>query len=134
MKLIELEYVNTNLPKDWKPYYIFLMKVENKIVGKVVLREGTRKERYYDGHVGYTVDSAYRGHNYAYQAVMLLKDKAVKLGFKELIITCSPDNIASKKTILKLDPIYLETVTIPEILRKDFEPGETVKEVYLIEL
>ena len=46
MKLIKQEYVNTSLPKGWKPYYIFLIVVDDIEVGKIVLREGTRKERY----------------------------------------------------------------------------------------
>lgn len=134
MKLEKQIYIDTDLPKGWKPYYIYLMKVENKIVGRLTLREGTNEERYFDGHIGYTVEPEFRGHNYAYQAVLALKPIAQKMGFKELIITCSPDNIASKKTILKLKAIHLETVKIPLKYRKDFGAGETVKEIYLIKL
>ena len=121
MKLIKQEYVDKGLPRGWQPYYIYQIVVNNEVVGKVVLREGTLEERYYDGHVGYSVDKQYRGHNYAYQAVMLLK-------------TCSPDNLASKKTILKLNAKYLQTVMIPKELRKDFDEDEIEKEVYLLEL
>lgn len=134
MKLIRHEYVNENLPKGWKPYYIFLIVVDEIEVGKIVLREGTRIERYYDGHIGYTVDLKYQGHHYAYQATKLLEKEAVQLGFNELIITCSPDNIASKKTILKLKAKYLETVFISQELRKNFTADELEKEVYLIKL
>ncbi len=87
MKLIKQEYVNTSLPKGWKPYYIFLIVVDDIEVGKIVLREGTRKERYYDGHIGYNIELKYRGHHYAYQATKLLIKEAVLLGFDELIIT-----------------------------------------------
>ena len=134
MKLIKQEYVDKGLPRCWKPYYIYQIVVNNEVVGKVVLREGTLEERYYDGHVGYSVDKQYRGHNYAYQAVMLLKKEALLLGFDKLIITCSPDNLASKKTILKLNAQYLQTVMIPKELRKDFDEDEIKKEVYLLEL
>jgi tagatose 1,6-diphosphate aldolase len=134
VKLIKQEYVNTSLPKGWKPYYIFLIVVDDIEVGKIVLREGTRKERYYDGHIGYNIELKYRGHHYAYQATKLLIKEAVLLGFDELIITCSPDNLASKKTILKLKAEYLETVSIPIALRKDFATDELEKEVYLIKL
>lgn len=134
MKLIKQEYVDKGLPRGWQPYYIYQIVVNNEVVGKVVLREGTLEERYYDGHVGYSVDKQYRGHNYAYQAVMLLKKEALLLGFDKLIITCSPDNLASKKTILKLNAQYLQTVMIPKELRKDFDEDEIKKEVYLLEL
>lgn len=134
MKLIRQEYVDKDLPKGWKPYYIYQIVVNNQMVGKVVLRKGTLEERYYDGHVGYSIDKQYRGHNYAYQAVMLLKKEALLLGFDKLIITCSSDNFASKKTILKLHSKYLQTVMIPKELRKDFDEDEIEKEVYLLEL
>lgn len=134
MELVKQEYVNENLPKGWKPYYIYTIVVYNKAVGKIILREGTRQERYYDGHVGYSVDLKYQGHHYAYQATKLLIKEAALLGFNELIITCSPDNLASKKTILKLQAEYLETVLIPKELRKNFDVGELEKEVYLIRI
>ena len=51
----------------------------------------------------------------------------------KLIITCSPDNIASKKTLIKLGGQLLETCDVPSdhwlYLR-----GETVKEIYLFKL
>lgn len=134
MKLEKQIYIDRGLPKGWKPYYIYLMKIDNEVVGRLTLREGTNEERYYDGHVGYSVEPEHRGHHYAYQAMQLIKPIAASLGFKELIITCSPDNIASKKTIIKLGAKYLETAQIPSVYRKDFEPGETVKEIYLLKL
>ena len=96
MQLEKQIYIDKDLPAGWKPYYIFLMKVNNEIVGRMTLREGSCEERYYDGHIGYTVEPEFRGHYYAYQGVQLIKPIALKLGFKELIITCSPNNLASK--------------------------------------
>ena len=43
-------------------------------------------------------------------------------------------NLASKKTVLKLNAKYLQTVMIPKELRKDFDEDEIEKEVYLLEL
>lgn len=134
MELVKELYIDQDLPKGWKPYYIFLMMVDNREVGRLTLREGSREERYYDGHVGYSVEAVYRGHGYAFQAVLKLKKIARELGFNELIITCSPDNLASKKTILKLGAKYLETAPIPVKLKKDFEANETEKEIYILEL
>ena len=134
MVLIKQAYVDKDLPKGWKPYYIFIIQVNNEEVGKIVLREGTIEQRYYDGHIGYSVEPQYRGHNYAYQAVIRLKKIAKRLGFEQLVITCSPDNIASKKMIKKLNAKYLETKTIPPEYQKDFRDDERVKEIYIIEL
>lgn len=134
MQLIEEAYIDKNLPKDWKPYYVYQIWVAANVVGKVILRLGSIQERYYDGHVGYTIEEPYRGHHYAYLALLLLKDIAIDKGFKELIITCSPDNIASKKTILKIQATYIETKTIPASLKKYFTKEETQKEIYVWKL
>lgn len=77
VKLVKEEYVDKNLPKGWKPYYIYAMIVDDKAVGKIVLREGTKEERYYDGHIGYTVEKEYQGHGYAFQATQLLKKRSI---------------------------------------------------------
>lgn len=52
MQLEKQIYIDKDLPAGWKPYYIFLMKVNNEIVGRMTLREGSCEERYYDGHIG----------------------------------------------------------------------------------
>ena len=127
MKLELLTYEKENLPCGWKPYYIYLIMVDHIEVGRIVLREGSNEERYYDGHIGYTVEPEFRGHYYAYQGVQLIKPIALKLGFKELIITCSPNNLASKKTILKLQAQYLETVEIPKNIGKILKPVKQLK-------
>lgn len=134
MHLKEEEYVNQNLPEGWKPYYIYSMIQDHQEVGKITLREGSIEERYFDGHIGYSVDKVYQGHGYAYQACLLLLKEAKEKGFCKLIITCDPNNIASKKTIHKLGAKYLETQDIPKHLRKDFSQEERVKDIYLIKL
>ena len=60
VKLVKEEYIDKNLPKGWKPYYIYKIIVDDEVVGKITLREGTREERYYDGHIGYTVEKKYQ--------------------------------------------------------------------------
>ena len=87
---------------------IYLIMVDHIEVGRIVLREGSNEERYYDGHIGYTIEKEYRGHHYSKDACLLLFDKAKEKGFKQLMITCSPDNIASRKIIESLPFKYLE--------------------------
>jgi tagatose 1,6-diphosphate aldolase len=134
MQLREIAYVNTDLPEYWKPYYIFEIIVGCNVVGKIVLREGEWEERYYDGHIGFTIYPPYQGNNYAYQATILVLQIAKNKGFKEIIITCSPNNIPSKKTIQKLPTKYLETKTIPKKFNRYVERGEKIKEIYHISL
>ena len=120
MKLELLTYEKENLPRGWKPYYIYLIMVDHIEVGRIVLREGSNEERYYDGHIGYTIEKEYRGHHYSKDACLLLFDKAKEKGFKQLMITCSPDNIASRKIIESLPFKYLETKEVPACLKKRF--------------
>lgn len=134
MYLLEQAYIDKDLPNGWKPYYIYAIMVDTIRVGSLVLRLGNRKERYIDGHVGYSIDIEYQGNHYAYLAVELCKEIAREKGFKELILTCDPDNIASKKTILKTKATYLETKVIPNNMKKHFDKSETVKEIYILAL
>ena len=46
--------------------------VDHIEVGRIVLREGSNEERYYDGHIGYTIEKEYRGHHYSKDACLLL--------------------------------------------------------------
>lgn len=134
IEIKQLHYINEHLPKNWLPYYIFGIYLKDKFVGKIVLREGNIKQRYYDGHIGYSIDEEYRGHHYAYQACLLIKDIAKEKGFKELVFTCNPDNIASKKTIEKLQATYIETKPVPKEMQSDFKPGDKIKDIYILEL
>lgn len=127
MELVVLEEVKDHLPKGFDPYTIFLIMVENEEVGRLVLRSGDEVSRYYDGHIGYTIDEEYRGHNYAYRACLLLKPY---IQDQSVIITCDPDNIPSKKTIEKLGCEYIETAAIPSHLRKFFSKDEKEKCIY----
>ena len=127
MELVILEEVKDNLPVGFDPYTIFLIMVDDNEVGRLVLRSGDEYSRYYDGHIGYTIDEEYRGHNYAYQACLLLKEYVKE---DTLIITCDPNNIASKKTIEKLGCEYIETKPVPASLKKYFSKDELEKCIY----
>ena len=100
MKLELLTYEKENLPRGWKPYYIYLIMVDH----------------------------------YSKDACLLLFDKAKEKGFKQLMITCSPDNIASRKIIESLPFKYLETKEVPACLKKDFDQGDYIKRIYCLDL
>jgi predicted acetyltransferase len=128
MKLKLLEYINANLPKGFDPYWIYLIIVDDKEVGRIVLREGNDSDRYFDGHIGYHIDKEFRGHNYSYQACLLLKNHIHK---DHVIITCDPHNIASKKIIEKLGCEFIERKAIPTHLKKVFTKEEKEKLIYI---
>ena len=56
----------------------------------------------YGGHIGYDVEPEYRGANFAARSCRLLFPLAARHGIQELLITCAPDNIASRRTIEKI--------------------------------
>lgn len=128
MRLEYVEYVKEGLPKGFVPYTIYQMMVDGIEVGRLVLRDGTDEECYYDGHIGYTVYEEYRGHHYSYQACLLLKEMVQR---DHLLITCDPMNVASKKIIQRLGCQYIETKSIPSKLKKFFTKDEVEKEIYI---
>lgn len=127
MELVLLEDIRENLPQGFSPYQIYGIYVDNKEVGRLTLREGSDEERYFDGHIGYTIDEEYRGHGYSYEACCLLKKMVDK---DHLLITCDPQNIASRKIIEKLNCEYIETKSVPKTLRKFFAKDEKEKMIF----
>ncbi|MFQ9924504.1 MAG: GNAT family N-acetyltransferase [Beduini sp.] len=120
----------------WSPYYIFDIYGDSisEPVGRIVFRCGNDMEHEFAGHIGYSVDEPYRGRYYAYQACKALEEFILSLGYDHVLITCSPDNIASKKTIEKLGAEFVETKAIPSDLRKEFTVSETHKRIYYWQL
>ncbi len=102
------------------PYYVFIIVANGEDVGHISLRVGdTEHVRLYAGHIGYGVIDRHQGHGYAQQACRAIADFAFKL-VGDIVITCNPENWASRRTIEALgaefdaeysvppdDPIYL---------------------------
>ena len=127
MRLELLEYVNDNLPNGFLPYYIYNIIVDEVEVGRIVLREGRDEDVYYEGHIGYSIYEEHRGHNFAYQACLLIKGLVNR---EYLLITCDPCNQASLSVIKKLGCEYMETKSIPPHLKKQFSKDEKEKMIY----
>jgi len=102
-------------------------------IGYMDLRSGDNPDLYYFGNVGYHIYSPYRGHHYCYEACLKLFEIAKKEGMDELIITCSPSNIASYKTLLKLNGEFIETVAVPPH-HELYKRGETIKCIFKYKL
>lgn len=126
LKLIE--YIDKNLPKGFSPYYLFSIMTGKTEVGRITFRQGSLQEHYFDGHIGYHIEPEYRGHHYAYEACLLL---AETMGFHEVILTCDPDNLASLKTIEKLQAKFLERKPIPANQRRFFSRDEKEKMIFI---
>ena len=113
-------------------YYLYIIYVNHIEVGRITFRLGTDEQFALDGHIGYEIEEHYRGHNYAYQACMALKDK-IKEYYDHIIITCDEDNLPSKKTIMKLGAKFQIKRNIPTKLQI-YYPGSVCKEIYRWEM
>ena len=109
-------------------YGIYLHDSPRRI-GNCDLRVGKNEELYYAGNIGYHIDPCYRGHHYALEACRLLFELAEEKGMQELIITCSPENLPSKKTLEALPGSYVETVPVPPY-HWLYQRGEKTKRIY----
>jgi predicted acetyltransferase len=112
-------------------YFIYLKKT-NEYIGYCDLRLEHTLELYYYGNIGYRIESPFRGNRYARRAAILLIDLAREFGMQKLIITCNPDNEASKKTIEALNARYIKTVRVP--FWHPLFPEERIKMIYQIDL
>ena len=111
-------------------YYDILLHGSNLKVGSIDLRLTVEGDMYYYGHIGYNIICSFRGHNYAYYACLILfKIAREEFGMDELIITCSPDNIPSYKTLIKLGGELIERVEVPKN-HQLFAIGETKKYIF----
>ncbi len=95
-------------------YYEILRHEDKRRVGTIDLRLSAEGDMYYYGNVGYNVQKEERGHSYAYHACkVLFRIAKEEFGMRELIITCSPENEASYRTLTKLHGELLELVEVP---------------------
>lgn len=101
--------------KNWVPAYHFaICDLSGNKMGRCDLRIGHNQNLYYGGNIGYGIDKEFRGHHYAAKACRLLFELAKKHDLGYVIITCSPDNAASRKTCEYLGGNLLEIAKLPE--------------------
>ncbi len=84
------------------------------VIGQIDIRIGHNSNTFYGGNIGYAVDEDFRGNGYASKAVNLLMEVAKLHDMKKVIITCNPDNFASRKTAERAGATLLEIVDLPE--------------------
>ncbi|MCL2498422.1 MAG: GNAT family N-acetyltransferase [Symbiobacteriaceae bacterium] len=118
--------------KQYVPSYIYYMyEPRNPVVaGYIDLRIGDNESLFYGGHIGYRVNEPFRGHGYAGRACRLIVPLALAHGMESLRITCSPDNLASKRTIEKLGAEFLGLVKVPPY-NEMYQRGEVEKCIFL---
>lgn len=110
--------------------YYDIYRKDNVKVGTIELRFSIEGDMYYYGHVGYNILRQYRGNHYAYEACeVLFKIASTEFKMNELLVTCSPENTASLKTLKKLNGEMIDFVHVPEE-HPLYIMGETTKYVF----
>lgn len=124
-----------NPEKGYVPtYYFYICRTADQVkIGHCDLRIAHNENTYYGGNIGYEIYGAYRGNHYAAKACKLLFDLARKHDLGYLVITCSPANIASRKTCEYAGCRFKEIAQLPAH-NEMYQAGETEKCIYVIEL
>ncbi len=105
-----------DLSDRWHHEYRFDILLHNTdtVIGYVNARIGDVEPlNMYHGHIGYGIDSEYRGHKYAAKACELVKRVFLDHHVRSVIITCNPENSASKAICASLGAQYINTIDIP---------------------
>jgi predicted acetyltransferase len=96
-------------------YFAMLSVLTNEEVGSINVRNATSRHiDFYAGHIGYSVDAAWRGRRYAARALRLLFPFVRSLGIRPLWITCDPENVASRRTAELAGAEFAGIVDVPD--------------------
>ncbi len=104
--------------KRWVPYYHFAIVRHGKDIGHLNFRvANSRIITEYDGHIGYRIFPTFRGFGYAAKACETLRPLLRLHKFSSVILTCNPDNLASRHTIENLGASLLEIKEFKDVPR-----------------
>lgn len=100
--------------RGFVPYYHFrILRPGGSDVGHINFRVGdTDHVRQCVGHVGFEMAEGFRGHRYAWQSCRALAP-FIRSIYPAVILTCDPDNLASRRTIEDLGTLFMDEVSVP---------------------
>ncbi|MBO4470207.1 MAG: GNAT family N-acetyltransferase [Clostridia bacterium] len=98
---------------------------EQQEIGQISYRDGESRCVYYYGHIGYHIDPPYRGHHFAARACKLIEREIRLSGKTSVVITCDPDNEASRKTCCRLGCLFERITEVPEDIYRKFEISQS---------
>ena len=121
--------------RGWVPaYYFNICEPSGRPMGSIDLRIGHNDNLFYGGNIGYRVEPEFRGHHYAAKAVKMLFELARRHDLGYLIITCNPDNYASRRTCELAGGRLIGVYVLPMDNNMRLEDGETEKCIYRFDL
>lgn len=124
-----------NIEKGYVPAYYFkiIRCKDDAKIGQCDLRIGHNDNTKYGGNIGYEVYRPFRGNRYASKACKLLFQLARKHEMNEIIITCAPENIASRKTCGYCGAELIGTIDVP-IWHELYKNGQKKTCQYIVKL
>ena len=121
--------------RDFAPSFAFKIcsLKTGEEMGECDLRIGHNENLYYGGNIGYHIFRNYQGNHYAGKACRLLFKLARVHNLEYVIITCNPDNLASRKTCEYVGCMFERIVDLPPWNDMYIE-GERQKCIYRYDL
>ncbi len=115
IRLVLANVTRAEPEKGYLPAYVFQIRrcQDDTLAGSCTLRVGENEEVQYSGHIGYAVRPACRGRHYAAKSVALLLPLAFRNGMRQVVITCLPENEASRRTCLRAGGVFLGIAPVP---------------------
>jgi len=101
-----------NLPKGFVRSVFLVGIVDGEIIGRVSIRlELNDFLRKIGGHIGYLTFPDFEGRGYATQMLSQALEILRQTGIPSALVTCSQDNLASRRVIEKCGGVYQGTIT-----------------------
>ena len=91
--------------------FILVREADDRLLGMLQLRHDLNDYlRRVAGHIGYSVRPSERRRGYAKRMLAMALDEARMLGLERVMISCSVENEASRRTILSNGGVFESTV------------------------
>ena len=91
--------------------FILVREADDRLLGMLQLRHDLNDYlRRIAGHIGYSVRPSERRRGYAKRMLAMALDEARMLGLERVMISCSVENEASRRTILSNGGVFESTV------------------------
>lgn len=108
IELLKHQEKGINLPQGFVPSTYLFAFLQEKLVGRVMIRHHLNDFlRRIGGHIGYGVVASERGKGFGKEMFKQSLPIAQSIGLQRVLITCDEDNVASRK-IIESAPAYFE--------------------------